>query len=140
MWDGYLDFTMRVDKDLDLAGQAEPVYPSELLLVLQLNLALLTPANDGYQILPRYYTDIQQNVKVPPSKYFSLLSPPDGARVTIADSSDSWDITWEKAFDVNGDAVIYLWTTVDGALVSPPLSDTMYTLTAETVLGAMSRC
>ena len=31
-----------------------------------------------------------------------------------------------------------MWTTVDGALVSPPLSDTMYTLTAETVLGAMS--
>ena len=137
VWDGNLDFTLRIDKDLDLAGQPEPVYPINVTGVTA-QFSTATPANDGYQILPRYYTDIQQDVKVPPSPYFSLLSPPDGARVTIADSSDSWDITWEKAFDVNGDAVIYLWTTVDGALVSPPLSDTMYTLTAETVLGAMS--
>jgi hypothetical protein len=137
VWDGNLDFTLRIDKDLDLAGQPEPVYPITVTGVTA-QYSTATPPNSGYQILPRYYTDIQQDVKVPPSPYFSLLSPPDGARVTIADSSDSWDITWEKAFDINGDDVIYLWTTVDGAIVSPPLSDTMYTLTAETVLGAMS--
>jgi len=133
---GITEFTYRVDSDTDIDENAEPVYPISSIGISG-QFTFSDPANDGYQLLPRFYSDITQNVKVPPNPNFALLSPPDGATVSIADSSDAWDISWRQAVDLNGDAVIYLWTTVDGGLVSPPLSDTTYSLTAETVLGAM---
>jgi len=41
VWDGYKNFTMRIDKDFDLAGQPEPVYPMNVTGVLLLNIVQL---------------------------------------------------------------------------------------------------
>ena len=53
----YIDtLDMRIDSDTDIPGQLEPVWPQDIIGVGN-QFSSSTPPNDGYQLLPRYYTD-----------------------------------------------------------------------------------
>ncbi|MDP3149323.1 MAG: T9SS type A sorting domain-containing protein [Ignavibacteria bacterium] len=134
-WDGNQSFTVRVDKDFDLAGQTEPVYPVNMTgFVTQYSTA--TPPNNGYQLMPRYYTDIAQNVPVPPLPYFHLATPANNATVEITDSNATYNMTWNKAVDFNNDAIIYQFVLLKSPVVtSSALSDTVYSFTGTKALG-----
>ncbi len=135
--DGMDQVLMRIDKDLEIDGQAEPTYPITVTGVLG-QFDSNTPALAGYQVFPRYYTDIAQNVAVPPSPNFSLLTPVDGAEIMITDSSQTFTATWQKPIDLNNDALIYQFVLLPSAFTSNPLNDTTFTFDAEFVLGLMS--
>jgi len=138
VWDGYKNFTMRIDKDFDLAGQPEPVYPINVTgFVTQYSTA--TPPNDGYQIMPRYYTDIEQNVAAAPSPYFSLVTPANNAVIEITDSNATHIANWRKAVDLNNDAVVYQFLLLKSPVYTSPgaLSDTVFSFTGKTALGWM---
>ncbi|OIO21157.1 MAG: hypothetical protein AUJ54_04875 [Ignavibacteria bacterium CG1_02_37_35] len=137
VWDGYKNFTMRIDKDFDLAGQPEPVYPMNVTgFVTQYSTA--TPPNNGYQLMPRYYTDIAQNVPAPPSPYFHLATPADSAVVEITDSNATLKATWNKAIDLNNDAVFYQFVLLKSPVFSSSaLNDTVFSYTGTKALSWM---
>jgi len=137
MTDGASAITMRVDKDVDIAGQTEPTYPIGVVGIVS-QYDFNTPPNGGYQVIPRSYSDISQNVAVPPNPNFALLTPSDGAMVSISDSSDSWESTWNAAVDLNGDQVLYQWLAIDGSLASNGGTDTFYTIMANDILSLMN--
>jgi hypothetical protein len=68
-----------------------------------------SPPNNGYQVSPSAYADIQQNVAVPPNPIFPLLTPPDGAELVLNDTAQTAVISWNAAVDLNGDTPIYQW-------------------------------
>ena len=70
MTDGVQEFTMRVDKDLDLDGQVEPTYPINLTGVTS-QFSSAAPYNTGHQIFPRMYADIEQGVAAAPNSNFA---------------------------------------------------------------------
>ncbi len=133
---GVTEFTFRVDSDTDIDENVEPVYPINCVGISG-QYTSADPANNGYQLLPRFYTDIVQDVHVPPNPNFALLTPGDGVEITIADSADTWDFVWNHAVDLNNDPILYQWFVVGDAFVSGPLTDTMYTISAMDVIGAM---
>ena len=136
VWDGYKNFTMRIDKDFDLAGQTEPVYPINVTgFATQYSSA--TPPNDGYQIMPRFYTDIAQNVPAPPSPYFHLATPADNAVVEITDSNATYTATWNKAIDFNNDAIIYQFVLLKSPVFNGNASDSVFSYTGKQALGWM---
>ena len=135
-WDGNANFTVRVDKDFDLAGQTEPVYPVNMTgFVTQYSTA--TPPNSGYQLMPRYYTDIAQNVPAPPSPYFHLATPANDAVVEITDSNATYTATWNRAIDFNNDDVIYQYVLLKTPAVTVNASDSLVSLTGTKILGWM---
>ncbi|MBU0472820.1 MAG: VCBS repeat-containing protein [Bacteroidetes bacterium] len=140
--DGYLNFTMRVDKDFDLDGQAEPGYPISVTgFVSQYSTA--TPPNDGYQVMPRYYTDIEQNVPAPPSPYFFFTDETatmfDGQTVQVTATDQQFLFNWNHAVDLNGDALIYqLRMLVDGATKDYNVADSFAVLTGQQIITALS--
>lgn len=135
--DGYFPFDVRIDSDTGISDSVEVTYPVNITGVAS-QFTFADPPNDGYQLMPRFYEDFEQDVRVIPNENFALLSPPDGATVSITDSSDTWEIDWEDAIDLNNDPILYQWFVVGTAVTSPPLSESMFTLEAAIVLGAMA--
>ncbi|MFA4923463.1 MAG: FG-GAP-like repeat-containing protein [Ignavibacteriaceae bacterium] len=136
VWDGYMNFTMRIDKDFDLAGQTEPIYPINLTGVAT-QYSTATPPNTGYQVMPRYYTDIAQNVAAAPSPYFNLATPANNAVVEITDSNATYTNTWNKAVDLNNDAVIYQFVLLKSPVFNGNATDSIFSYTGKTALGWM---
>ena len=138
MWNGSpMTVTMRVDKDTDLPDSVAPSYPINVTGVAT-QFSFSTPPNDGYQVTPNFYSDIAQNVPAPPSPYFSMVEPADGAALALNDSSDTWTFSWNKPLDLNGDALIYeLHIMFPDTTVKVGLTDTTYVLTAPTVLDIL---
>jgi len=128
VWDGYTNFTMRVDKDLDLAGQTEPVYPIDLVGVAT-QYSTATPPNNGYQVIPRYYTDIAQNVAAAPSPYFFFTDETrayDNSVLEVTDSAGAYTMSWHPTVDFNGQSLIYQFVVINpetGASLSEKLSN-----------------
>ncbi len=128
VWDGYANFTMRIDKDFDLDGQVEPVYPINLSGVAT-QYTTATPANNGYQIIPRYYTDIEQNVAAAPSPYFFFTDETrayDNSVLEVTDSAGAYQMSWHPAVDFNAQALIYQFVVINpetGVSLSEKLSD-----------------
>ncbi len=136
--DGVQEFTMRIDKDLDLANYPEPTFPIDLTGVTS-QYTSNPPFDNGYQILPRMYADIDTNVAAAPNSNYALLTPEDGARIVI-DSISSITANWNAAADVNGDALLYQWFAVDPnytSLASGALNDTSYTFTGTTLYDVL---
>ncbi len=133
--DGVNSFAFRIDSDMDLRYNPEPTYPANLQGVLG-QFDSSDPYDSGYQLLGTFYADIEQGVQAPPSKYFSLLSPPDGAVVTVESPTQTWDIIWESSVDLNGDALIYQWVPIGFAPVFTN-TDTMLTVDGATVMSLM---
>jgi hypothetical protein len=136
--DGYEMLALFLDRDTGISDSSEVTYPINVNgIAAQYSTA--SPANDGYQVMPRSYDDFEQNVRVFPNPNFALLSPPDGAVVSITDSSDTFEITWEEAIDLNEeDVVLYQWIEIGLVLSSGPLSTPAYSLSATEVLGVMA--
>ncbi len=138
MWNGNPSamVTLRVDKDTDLDENPAPVFPANIMgIAAQYSNA--TPANDGYQIMPNMYSDIEQEVQVPPSPYFGIVSPENNTTIEITDSTAEYTITWHPAIDLNGDAVIYQWVLLPD-LAAFNASDTTVTVTGADLIAAMS--
>jgi len=133
---GTTDVLMRIDNDTDLKNNPEPTYPISFIGIGS-QFDSSDPYTSGYQVLPQRYDDIFQNVAVPPSPNFALLTPADGAEIIISDSSQTFTATWEMPVDLNGDALIYQFLLLPNAFTSNPLTDTSYTFDAEFVLGLM---
>lgn len=134
---GTTDVLMRIDNDTDLKNNPEPTYPISFIGIGS-QFDSSDPYTSGYQVLPQRYADIFQNVAVPPSPNFALLTPADGAEIMITDSSQTFTATWEMPVDLNGDALIYQFILLPpNAFTSNPLTDTSYTFNAEFVLGLM---
>ncbi|MBL1214167.1 MAG: T9SS type A sorting domain-containing protein [Ignavibacteriae bacterium] len=135
IYDGFNNLVLRVDSDTDLDDNTEPVYPMNVAGIAT-QFTFDTPPNNGYQISPNAYADIEQDVAAPPSPFFSLLTPADGAVVDINTGNEEWTVSWMNSVDLNGDPLIYNWKLLpDLANVFPP--DTTFQLDAATVLGFM---
>jgi hypothetical protein len=136
MTDGVQEFTMRIDRDLDLDGQTEPTYPINLTGVTS-QFSSAAPYNTGHQIFPRMYADIEQGVAAAPNSNYALLSPADGATIVVTDSTDEFTATWAAAVDLNGDDIIYQWKLTDDSFASGALTDTSFTFTGEDLYGLL---
>ena len=139
LWHGFgTEFTMHIDSDTDLDDNVEPTWPVNIVGVGS-QYTNNSPANDGYQIMPSFYADIEQGVPVPPLPNFAMLEPADGSIIEIYDSTDTFTFVWEKPVDLNGDALIYQFifmlpdTTVEDIFPT----DTMTVFDGSTLLGFM---
>ncbi len=110
IWDGYNNAIMFIDKDTELDGTTEPLYPINVTGVIS-QYTSATPANGGYEIEPVFYSNIVQKVAVPPSPYFffsaSLHQDLDNNPAVISDSSEVDTLSWSPSIDLNKDNVIY---------------------------------
>jgi hypothetical protein len=116
--DGYVEnITMFVDPETGIPEQGEPTYPINLTGVCG-QFTKSTPAFDGYQILPRMYSDIEQNVAAPPSPYFYFTEETkayDGGVLEVTDSAATYPLCWHPAVDLNNEALIYQFVLLDPA-------------------------
>jgi len=64
VWDGVNKLVLRLDKDTDIDGQPEPVWPIRVKGVATQFTTSATVYNDGWQITPMFYADITPNVPV----------------------------------------------------------------------------
>ncbi|MCF6269540.1 MAG: FG-GAP-like repeat-containing protein [Melioribacteraceae bacterium] len=143
MTDGYLETRVRIDKDLDLDGQPEPVWPVNVIVVGAQYSSSSSVVNDGYQYFPRMYSDFEQNVAAPPSPYFFFTEETaalDGGEYEITNVDEDYSLVWHPAVDLNGEALIYqvvginegneiLLTSSDNNAV-----DTVYSQTGQDVI------
>jgi len=137
IWEGNPDvsMTLRVDKDTDLDDNVAPTYPLNVVGVAT-QFTFDDPANNGYQITPNFYSDLEQGVTVGPSPYFALVSPADGAVVEITDSSATFDITWNAAVDFNDDIIGYQFVILPEVFDKQSIQTTV-TINATDILGLM---
>ncbi len=54
--DGIDTLTMYIDKDTDIGNYSEPTWPKDIVGI-GYQYSTSTPPNDGYELLPRYYSD-----------------------------------------------------------------------------------
>lgn len=134
--DGKLEFIFRIDSDTEVDEMAEPADPINSIGISG-QFTYDEPANNGYQLMPRFVSDIDTAVAALPNSNFALLSPEDGAKVVITDSSSTFTATWESSVDLNGDEILYQWYVIGGALQSGALSDTSHTFTALELFGVL---
>lgn len=64
VWDGVNKLILRIDRDTDIDGQPEPVWPIRVKGVATQFTTSATVYNDGWQITPMFYVDITPNVPV----------------------------------------------------------------------------
>ncbi len=126
--DGYQDFTYRVDSDTDVDDGTEPTYPINSIGIAG-QYSSSTPANDSYQLVPRYYSDIEQDVKAAPTPYFFFTDKTRayyGGVMNIDDSTGVYPISWHPSVDLNGDALLYQFVILsadDGSVLVEEMSD-----------------
>lgn len=134
--DGKQDFIFRVDSDTDVDEMSAPADPINSIGIAG-QFTSADPANNGYQLLVRFASDIDTAVAALPNSNYALLSPADGARVIVTDSAATFTATWEASVDLNGDDILYQWYVIGGALQSGALTDTSYTFTALDLFGVL---
>lgn len=130
---------MRIDKDLDIAGQPEPIYPMNVIgVVTQYDSNV--PPNDGYQLMPRQYSDIEQDVAATPNPMFWFTSEThttyDGQSVAVGDVDEEFTFAWHPAVDLNDDDLIYqMQVLIDGASLDINIgADTSLVLTGQDIV------
>ncbi len=139
MWDGFRDFTVRIDSDTDLDDNPEPTSPISLVGIAG-QFDSSEPFDEGYQILPQMYSDIQQDLQVPPTPYFFMTSPEEGAEIEITSPEQTIAIAWEPTVDLNDDPVIYqflLLPDVAQLLSDNDGAETTLTLSGQDILNLM---
>ncbi len=142
MWDGYKDVAMFIDPDVGIPEKGEPTYPVNLTGVCG-QFTNSNPPLDGYQILPRMYSDIEQDVAAPPSPYFFFTDETratyDTKTVQITATDQEFNFNWGAAVDLNGDNLIYqMQMIVDGTAVDFNAADTFVVLTGTQVMDALN--
>ncbi|MBK7106326.1 MAG: VCBS repeat-containing protein [Ignavibacteriae bacterium] len=137
VWTGYgSTLTGRIDKDTDVDEGAEPTWPITFSGVAT-QFSTVTPANDGYQVTFLNYADITQNVSVGPLPYFALLTPEDNSVISVTDSAQTFDITWEAATDLNNDVIGYQFVILPDAFAAQS-TEPKVTVTALDILGLLN--
>ncbi len=129
------ELVARVDKDTDVDDGAEPVWPVDIVGVAT-QFDSNTPASGGYQITLLRYAEITQDVKVAPLP-FALLTPANNSVVEIKDSSDTFELTWEAAVDLNNDVVGYQFVVLP-ALFTAESAEPKVTISALDILALMN--
>lgn len=137
VWDGHDSLAMFIDKDFHLDTAAAPVFPVNVQGVIS-QYTSSKPANSGYEIHPSWYSQFTQNVAVPPSPYFALVSPADSSVISITDSTSSWTAKWNRTIDLNGDAISYAFNILPSTVIPVSGGDTSFTITAATALQLMA--
>jgi hypothetical protein len=103
--------------------------------------------NDGYQYLPRMYSDFEQDVAAAPSPYFFFTEETkafDGGVMEIDDSTGTYPISWHPAVDLNNDPLLYQFAILyNGNPIVEDLSDnngadTTLTPTGEDIIGMIA--
>jgi hypothetical protein len=134
-WDGYAQFTLRIDSDTDIRGTTEPTYPVDVVGIGN-QYDSSEPRNSGYQIFPRMRTDFTEGVAVRPNPHFDLVLPADNSTITLSDGFVQ-PFAWNAAVDLNGDNLQYQWIPIGGTAVGG--TDTFLVRTGEelkALLGA----
>ncbi len=143
MTDGYLETRVRIDKDLDIDGQAEPVWPVNAIVIGAQYSSSSSTVDNGYQYFPRMYSDIEQNVAAPPSPYFFFddeTAAKDGGEYEITNVDEDYSLAWHPSVDLNGEALIYQVVGINDGneiLLDPSDNgavDTVYTQTGQDVI------
>jgi type IX secretion system substrate protein/uncharacterized protein DUF5689/VCBS repeat protein len=137
VWTGYgTELVARVDKDTDVDEGVEPTWPVNMVgVATQFDGSEI--ADSGYQITLIDYAEITQNVDVDPLPYFALTTPADGAVISITDSTQTIDVTWEAAIDLNNDIAGYQFEFIPG-LLPTFAAEPMTTLNASDILELMA--
>lgn len=117
--DGYNELAFFVDKDTDLATNPEPEYPMNIVGIAGQYDNEGEP-DAGYELIGRFYSDIEQNVAAPPSPFFyftdATRSMYDGQTVEISAVDQNFEFSWDPAVDLNDDPIIYQFQlVVDGS-------------------------
>ncbi len=135
LWDGYHDFVARIDRDTDLDDNPEPTWPIDFVgIVGQFDTS--DPRDAGYQIMFRFYSDLDQGVDVSPNPNFfftdDIHTNVDGQITEVTDVNADYSLVWHPAVDLNGDPLLYQVIIIDeNGNVTAELSDNMG---ADTVL------
>jgi len=88
--DGTGTMTMRIDKDTDIDENSEPSWPMDVVGILN-QYDSSSPYTEGYQLLPRNYTDFLPNGSLP-VELTSFSASVEGISVTL---------NWETASELN---------------------------------------
>ncbi|MBK8946031.1 MAG: VCBS repeat-containing protein [Ignavibacteriae bacterium] len=138
LWTGYGSTLIgRVDKETDVDEGAEPTWPISAVGVATQFTSASSVYNDGYQITFLKYSDITQNVSVAPLPYFGLLTPADGATISITDSAETFNVGWEAAVDLNNDILGYQFVALPEVFTAQSL-EPYITVNATDILGLMA--
>jgi len=100
--DGTLTATMRIDSDLDIIGNPSPGRRFKVIGIGG-QFTFSDPANDGYQLLPRFYSDFELNPVDPGIPVVTDVAGDQGGFV---------DVTWARALNDSGDVA-----TVDSTVM-----------------------
>lgn len=137
VWTGHgTTVTARVDKNTDVDEGAEPTWPITFTGVAT-QFTSAVPAGDGYQVTFLNYADITQNVSVGPLPYFALLTPGDGAVISITDSAETFTVGWQAATDLNNDILGYQFVALPEVFTAQSVEPSI-TVSAEEILGLMA--
>ena len=141
LWDGNKDFAMFIDPDVGIPEKGEPTYPINLTGVCG-QFTKSTPPLDGYQVMPRMYSDIEQNVAAPPSPYFFFTDETkteyDGKTIQISTTDQEFTFAWDAAIDLNGDNLIYqMQMIVEGTPVEFNAADTFVVLKGQQIIDVL---
>jgi len=144
MWDGYNQFTFRIDRDTGLDTMAVPTYPINVTGIVS-QYDSKAPYDGGYQLLGNLYSEIQQGVAAPPNPHFYFVQfmhdSVDGQVVYVQDVNETYDAMWHPAVDLNGDQLFYQVAIIpDGGKEIDKLSnqngaDTVITMTGQDMIG-----
>ncbi len=126
-WDGYSQFTVRIDSDTDIRGTTEPTYPVDVIGIGN-QFDSSTPRTSGYQIFPNRRTDFTEGVAVRPNPHFAMVLPANNSTITLSDGFVQ-PFAWNAAVDLNGDALQYQWVPVGGTAIGG--TDTFLVRTGE---------
>lgn len=141
--DGIEQLTLRIDKDTDIDGSVEPVYPISVKGNITQYSSASTVYNDGYQLSPNFFADISGNVPAPPSPYYYFSDETRAAfadqTVQISSLDQQFVISWTPAVDLNNDPIFYqLQFFIDGNPSDFGVTDqTTLTLTGQDVINAL---
>ncbi len=136
IWGGGKDSTvLRLDSDTEVPGSPYPTFPVKLKGIGTQFTSSSSVHDNGYQITPFFVSDFTP-IDAPPARYFPLLSPANNATWSVG-SAGSYDFSWRKAVDFNGDNVIYQFLPIGFSASASNNSgaDTIKTVTGSTLLG-----
>jgi hypothetical protein len=137
--DGYRDIPVFIDKEWDMDGTPEPVYPISVVGVAS-QYTTNTPPNDGYDFTPVARAQFEEGLQVPPHPFMELLSPADEATVEITGTDQSITISWGPTTDLNDDNVLYQFVIVPAVAELTSNNngaDPSITLTGQDILDLM---
>ena len=105
---GTSSLTLRIDKDTDIDGTAEPVWPRDVIGIFS-QFDNSSPYSDGYQIIPRDTNDLRDNNTIP-VELVSFAAELNGDEVVI-----SWKTATETnnlGFEVQKSGTDKIWNKI----------------------------